>query len=218
MSNFGNKADEFVLATILIGPTTIIIAVIVIVGLVKACAGDDIDPMDNSINKMHEVVQHVRVADSEGNGFRVVYVTTNAVTTERLEEIRSRKPIKDAFEQLKHDAPLHWGGSLLDTDICDFALFARKYNVDPDIYIHNIFVYGAEKMNLYVQPNPNLPDCATWMNHGVEQGNQYLTDDDINYRIPAGEKIYRYWKCDVLRQFSDTDERFSHFTEKERLW
>ena len=218
MSNFWRKADEFVLATVLIGPTTIIIGIIVIVGLVKACVGSEIDPMDNSINTNREIVDHVRVLDSLGNGFRVVYATTNAVTQERLEEIRSREHIQAAFKRMKHDALINWKGSLFDADICDFALFARKYNVDDDIYIHNIFVCGIDKMNLYIQPNPNLPDCATWMNHGNQQGNQYLTDTDINYSIPAGEKIYRYWKCDILRQRSDTDERFSHFTEKERIW
>lgn len=216
--SFREKADDFVFMTIIIGPATCIILLVIVIGLIKSCAGSDIDPMDNSINKAKEFVEHVKVVDKEGNGFRVVYVTTNAVTEERLEEIRSRKPIQDSFRQLKHDAPLHWGGSLLDTDICDFTLFALKYNVDKDIQIHNIFVYGVDKMNLYVRPNPNMPGCAKWMNHGTEQGNQYLNSDDINYRIPSGEKIYRYWKCSYLYQRSDTDERFSHFLEKERLW
>lgn len=216
--SFRQKADDFVFLTIIIGPTTCIVLLIIIIGLAKGCAGDDIDPMDNSINKAKEVVTHLHVVDSTKNGFRVVYATTNAVTEERLEEIRSRKPILDAFERLQHDAPIHWGGSLMDADICDFALFARKYNVDKDIQIHNIFVEGVKKMELYIQPNPNLPDCAKWMNHGTKQGVQYLKADDINYRIPAGKKIYRYWKCNNLYQYSDTDERFSHFTEKERLW
>lgn len=216
--NIKEKADNFVFMTTIIGPKICIIILVIIIGLIKGCVGDDIDPLDNSINKSREFVEHLRVVDNEGNGFRVVYATTHAVTEKRLEEIQSRKPIQDAFKQLKHDAPLHWNGSLLDTDICDFALFALKYNVDKDIQIHNIFVHGVNKMNLYVQPNPDMPGHATWMNHGVEQGNQYLQADDINYRIPAGEKIYRYWKCDYLHQVSDTDERFSHFLEKERLW
>lgn len=216
--SLSQKADDFVFLTIIIGPTTCIILLVIIIGLIKGCVGDDIDPMDNSINKAREVVTHLHVVDSTHNGFRVVYATTKAVTAERLEEICSRKPILDAFKRLQHDAPVHWGGSLMDADICDFALFARKYNVDKDIEIHNIFVEGVEKMELYIQPNPNLPGSAKWMNHETKQGVQYLKADDINYRIPAGEKIYRYWKCYNLHEYSDTDERFSHFTEEERLW
>ena len=86
------------------------------------------------------------------------------------------------------------------------------------IKVHNIFVAGKEKMNFYVQPNPNLPNCATWMNFGTEQGNQYLNFHDINVYVPNGGKIYRYWKCRHLLQVSDNDERFSHFTEDERLF
>lgn len=216
--SLSQKADDFVFLTIIIGPTTCIILLVIIIGLIKGCVGDDIDPIDNSINKARKVVTHLHVVDSTHNGFRVVYVTTKAVTEERLEEIRSRKPILDAFKRLQYDAPVHWGGSLMDADICDFALFARKYNVDKDIEIHNIFVEGVEKMELYIQPNPNLSGCAKWMNHETKQGVQYLKADDINYRIPTGEKIYRYWKCYNLHEYSDTDERFSHFTEEERLW
>ena len=76
----------------------------------------------------------------------------------------------------------------------------------------------SQKMNLYVQPNPNLPNCATWMNFGTEQGNQYLNSHDINVCLQNGRRIYRYWKCRPLLQVSDTDERFSHFTEYERLF
>lgn len=218
MSNFWSKANDILLMTIIIRPTTTIIGLIIIIGLIKGCVGDDIDPMDNSINKAREVVTHLHVVDSTKNGFRVVYVTTNAVTEERLEEIRSRKTINDAFERLQHDAPLHWNGSLMDADICDFAIFALKYNVDKDITIHNIFIDGVEKMELYVQPNPNIPECATWMNFETKQGVQYINENDINFRIPAGEKIYRYWKASNLLEYSHTDERFSHFLKKDRLW
>ena len=104
------------------------------------------------------------------------------------------------------------------TDICDFALYAYRFPIDKDVRIHNIFVAGKEKMDFYVRNNPDLPGCATWMHHGTEQGNQYLNADDINHCIPNGRRIYRYWKCRYLLQTSDTDERFSHFTEEERLY
>lgn len=151
------------------------------------------------------------------NGFRVVYVTENAVTEKRFREIRSRQHIREGFERLKREAPEHFGGSLRDVDICEFALYARNFHIDDDIRIHNIFIAG-HRMKDYVQPNPNLPGCVTSMNYGTEQGNQYLNDQDINVYIPNGGRRYRYWKCGYLLQVSDTDERFSHFTEEERLY
>lgn len=122
------------------------------------------------------------------------------------------------FVRLKFEAPRYFGGSLLNTDICDFAMYAYRFPIDSDIQIHNIFVAGKQKMEMYVRPNPNLANCATWMDSGTEQGNQYLNFDDINVYIPNGRRIYRYWKCRPLLQVSDTDERFSHFTEDERLF
>ncbi len=217
MSNFGRKADEFVYVAAAIGPWAFIITIIVIVGLIKGCLPDKTDPMDNSINKAREILEHVMVRDSTDNGFRVVYATKNPVTDERYKEIRSRQHIRDGFERLKEEAPAHFGGSLLETDICDFALYAYRFHIDDDICIHNIFVAGVEKMGFYVQPNPSLENCVTRMNYGTEQGNQYLNEQDINIYIPNGGRRYRYWKCRFLLQVSDTDERFSHFTADEKL-
>ena len=73
-------------------------------------------------------------------------------------------------------------------------------------------------MEFYVRPNPDLENCATWMNYNTEQGNQYLDEQDVNLYIPNGGRHYRYWKCRYLLQLSETDERFSHFTEDERLF
>ena len=218
MSNFGRKADEFVYVAAAIGPWAFIITIIVIVGLIKGCLPDKTDPMDNSINKAREILEHVMVRDSTDNGFRVVYATKNPVTDERYKEIRSRQHIRDGFERLKEEAPAHFGGSLLETDICDFALYAYRFHIDDDICIHNIFVAGVEKMGFYVRPNPSLENCVTRMNYGTEQGNQYLNEQDINIYIPNGGRRYRYWKCRFLLQVSDTDERFSHFTADEKLY
>ena len=125
--------------------------------------------------------------------------------------MRTGRVFLEGFENLKRKAPEHFGGNLLETDICDFALYAYRFPIDKDVRIHNIFVAGKEKMDFYVRNNPDLPGCATWMHHGTEQGNQYLNADDINHCIPNGRRIYRYWKCRYLLQTSDTDERFSHF-------
>lgn len=218
MKEFWKKADELVFIVLAIGPWTILVTIIIIVAIFKACFTSAPDYLNESINKAVEIVQHVTVLDSTDNGFRITYVTALPVTNEKYTEIKTRQSIKDGFERLKMEAPIHFEGNLLEADICDFALYVYRFHIDDDIMIHNIFVAGKDKKNFYVQPNPNLPGCATWMHHGTEQGNQYLNSNDINYYIPNGGRIYRYWKCRFLLQTSDTDERFSHFTEDERLY
>lgn len=218
MKEFWKKADEFVFISSAIGPWTWLVTIVIIVAFFKICFTHGPDPINESINKSAEIVDHVMVLDSTKNGFRVTYATAEPVTNEKFIEIAARQEIKEGFERLKKEAPIHFGGNLLEADICDFALYAYRFHIDDDILIHNIFVAGKEKMDFYVRPNPNLPGCATWMHHGTEQGNQYLNSNDINYYIPNGGRIYRYWKCRFLLQSSDTDERFSHFTEEERLY
>lgn len=95
MSNFWRKADELVYIAAAIGPWAFIIGIVVIVGLVRGCLPDKVDPMDNSINKAREIIEYVMVRDSTGNGFRVVYVTKNPVTDKRYAEIRSRQHIRE---------------------------------------------------------------------------------------------------------------------------
>ena len=141
--------------------------------------------------------------------------SSGTITTETVNGIYG---FKDGFTILKYDAPRYFGGNLLNTDICDFALYAYRFPIDNDVRIHNIFVAGKEKMEFYVRPNPKLDNCATWMDFGTEQGTQYLNFHDINVYIPNGGRIYRYWKCRPLLQVSDNDEHFSHFTEDERLF
>ncbi len=218
MENFKKKADNAVFVAAAIGPWGIITALVVIIGLVKCCITKPPDRTKESINEFSDIVEHVMVIDSTQNGFRVVYATKNEVTTEEYKEICSRQSIKDGFKQLKIEAPRHFKGDLLNADICDFALYAYRYHIDDDICIHNIFATGKEKMNFYVQPNPKLENYASWMHFGTEQGNQYLNFEDINVYIPNGGRIYRYWKCRHLLQTSDTDERYSHFTEAERIY
>ena len=218
MKDIRQKADNAVFVASAIGPWGILMVIVGIVGLMKCCVTKPPDLTEESINKSGNIVEHVMVTDSTNNGFRVVYATTEPVTNEKYEEICTRPSIRDGFNRLKVEAPKQFDGSLLNTDICDFALYAYRFPIDNDVRIHNIFVAGKEKMEFYVRPNPKLANCATWMHFGTEQGNQYLNLHDINYCIPNGKKIYRYWKCNYLLQVSDTDERFSHFTEDERLY
>lgn len=194
------------------------IALIVLICLVKDCVGPKVDPMDNSYMTSFGIVDHVYVCDSTYNGFRVVYVTTKPVTDARLDEIRHRRNVKDGFARLQRDAPIYFGGSLLYTDIYDFAIFAKGIDIDSDIEIHNIFVMGKEKMDLYIGPNPKIENPAQWMNMGTEQGNQYLSHREIFSCSSGNHSIYRYWKCRSPYNISLTDERFSHFPEDERLY
>lgn len=75
------------------------------------------------------------------------------------------------FENLKRKAPEHFGGNLLETDICDFALYAYRFPIDKDVRIHNIFVAGKEKMDFYVRNNLTCPGalhgCTTVRNKGT---------------------------------------------------
>ncbi|MCC8199730.1 MAG: hypothetical protein LIP06_14505 [Tannerellaceae bacterium] len=197
----------------------LIIVIIIIIGIIRA-AMDDTDPLDRySRDAKREVVADVEVVDSRNNGFMIKYVTQSRVTEERLAEIKSRPHIKAGFKILKEDAVRHFNDDMLYTDIYDFALFVREYEIDKSIMIHNIFISGADKYQLYLAPNPNIPRSATWVNYRNYQGMQYITDRDI-YRpnITDSTKIYRYWECEGLNAFSYTDERFSHFSEDERIF
>lgn len=192
------------------------IVLIVVIGFSRSCVNKKEDPMDYSINVSREIVAQINVVDSTYNGFRVAYATVNNVTKERLTEIRSRDSIKDAFCRLQKEAPLYFG-SLLHTDIYDFGLFAKNYDICKDIAIHCIFVTGKEKVALYAQRNPNLKNSADWINPNVEQGVQWIKGSDIYYYIGKEHRTYRYWKCYSLYATSSIDERFSHFTENERI-
>lgn len=194
------------------------IGLIFMIGLIRSCSGPDVDPMDNSYMKDIGIVDHIYVVDSTRNGFRAVYTTVKPVTDARLQEIRKRKKIRAVFAQLQYDAPIYFGGSLLYTDIYDFAVFAKQYDVGPDVKLHNIFVTGYEKMNLYIGPNPGIENSARWMNPGTEQGNQYLGSREVFRCSTDTLLIYRYWKCRAPYDISLTDERFSHFSEDERLY
>jgi hypothetical protein len=189
-----------------------------VIGIVKNCAGNGIDPIDDDIMSCRKIVKHLDVLDTTHNGFRVVYTTKNNVTEARLEEIQNHPHIRKAFKRLQTETPLHFGGSLLDTDIYDFANFAVKHDPDADVEMHNIFVAGHAKSSLYIGKNPDIDNPAMYFDSRTEQGIQYLSRDDIYHRRRKDLRIYRYWKCNSLNQTSKTDERFSHFSEDERIW
>lgn len=213
------KESDYWAATLLSISTPLFILLIVIIGIFKECT-DDTDPLDYyDGNAKQEYVEFLKIHDSNCNGFRVTYSTVNAVTKERLAEIQSRKHIIEAFKRLEKDAVSYFKDNMLYTDIYDFADFAKKYDVDKDIQIHCIFIDGVEKCNLYIGENKKWlkEKSATWFNVNTEQGTQWINRDDI-YRNKGSKKTYRYWKCtNPLCGTSETDERFSHFSEDERI-
>ena len=192
------------------------IGFIAFIGIIVTCT-DNTNPLDNSINKQIEYVKQLEVLDKNGNGYRVTYVTIDAVTKSRLKEIQSRPHILTAFLRLQRETPVHFGGSLLDTDIHEFARFARQYDCDNQIKIHCIFVHGLEKMNHYIGSNPKIANSAKWFNVNTEQGNQWINRNDVYGSTEGKANYYRYWKCQVPYCISETDEHYSHFSEDSRL-
>lgn len=218
MSKFIEKAGDVIAVGSALGCGTCLTVLIIIIGVIKGCVSEDPDPMDNSINKSQELVELLEVVDSTGNGFRVHYATSYAVTTERYDEICSRQKLKDAFKRIKQEAPQYFGGSLLETDIYDFAAYVKKRDTLPDVHIDCIFVTGPQKEAFYAQPNPNLPDGETRIDPRTEQGLQWIKRYDIYTCMDKGKRIYRYWKCPGIREISSTDERFTHYREAEKVY
>ena len=196
---------------------TILIVVVILFGLVKPLFEPHEDPLDVGIDKTRRLVTEARVTDSHNNGFRVVYTTSHDVTPARVAEIRSRRHIIDSIAKLKVEAPRHFG-DMLHTDIWEFTEFALRYDSDLEVLIHNVFVHGREKLNLYVGPNPAIENPAKWISSKTLQGALYITSEDILRHRSDSTKVYRYWSCRMPWQWSDTDEHFSHFSEDERLY
>ncbi len=196
----------------------IFILSIIIIGIAKDCFSPEPNPLDNSVNTNREIVEHVIVADSSQNGFRVVFATINNVTKERLEEIQTHPTIRNTFENLSKEAPAFFNHNMKETDIYDFAEFTVRYDTIPDIELHNIFIHGKDKTDMYAHPNPKIENSATWINPCTEQGVLFIGRNDIYYHRRKKERIYRYWKCYGVHATSLTDEHYSHFSEDERLW
>lgn len=213
-----NKLVEFInkgcLLVGLLGGTTSLIILIVIIGIFKECIGPKEDPMDVSIMKQRECYDRRYLTDSTGVGFELVWYTTKPVTPKRLDEIQTRDTIRKAQKKLIEQAPVHFNHNFFHTDIHDFAGYARKFDVDPDVRLVNLFVYGEALERQYLQPNPDLPDACTKYNSTTQQGILYLEESDIYPYNPDAGPTYRYWKC---WRTSTTDERYTHFTNREYI-
>lgn len=198
----------------LIGGTTTMVILIVIIGLFKSCFGEKIDPMDDTYMKEREMYSRHAVYDSTSVGFDFLWYTTNPVSKERANEIRSRPHIRASQKEFLATVTDHFNHDFFNTDIYDVAEYAKKFDVDPDVRLVNIFVTGRRLTDQYLRPNPDLPSGGcTEPYHSTDQGVLYLKECDIYITNPEIGRTYRYWMC---RQTSSTDERYTHFTESER--
>lgn len=198
-----------------IAPAIGLIAIL-LVALIKPAFEPYVDPLDVGLDREHKVIAEAIVVDSCNNGFRAIYVTVNEVTAARYWEIVSRSHIEDSLSHLKRDAALHFG-NMLYTDIYDFTAFALPYHPDPDLSLHNVFVFGAEKTNLYIGPNPKIRNPAKWIDYRTRQGILYIGRKEILHCTSDSARVYRYWQCRIPHKQSDYDEYFSHFSEDDRL-
>ncbi len=195
---------------------TLFVIVVILIGVVRPLFLPKEDPLDVGVDKAERLIAQINVTDNSLNGFRVVYATTEGVTEARASEIRSRPHIGDSLERLKLEAPRHFG-DMLHTDIWEFTEYALMFGPDPDVAIHNVFVYGREKTNLYVGPNPAIENPAKWINPNNLQGVLYIKRKDILRHTSDSKRVYRYWRCRMPYDLSDTDEHWSHFPEDERI-
>lgn len=211
---------ENVVYVVLLIAKPLFFILLVMIGLMKDCC-DDTDPLDrgDSMAK-YGIGFHSSVNDSIGCGFRIVYATNRPVTPERLEEIKSRKHIQENFDKMSEDVLKHFNNSLLYVDIYDFTNIAKRYVLDEDLVMDQVFINGKEKYDLYVGENEWFGEkSAKWISMGTLQGIQWINRDDIRREDTGDNRIYRYWKCTYsLTRQSKTDERFSHFSEDERIW
>lgn len=198
----------------LIGGTTSLIILIVIIGLCKSCFGEKIDPMDDTYMKQREMYSRHAVYDSTSVGFDFLWYTTNAVSKARADEIQSRKHIREAQREFVETVADHFKHNFFNTDIYDIAEYAKKFDVDPDVRLVNVFVIGQRLEDQYLRSNPDLPDGGcTEPYYGTDQGVLYIKEIDIYPPSVDSLRTYRYWDCP---RTSSTDERYTHFTETER--
>ncbi len=171
--------------------------------------------IDNSYMVQRYQYDRAYIRDSTGNGYELVWYTTNQVTDKRYEEIRSRQHLRDSYSRLKREAADHFGHDLINTDIYDFAKYAKTFDIDSaDVRLVNIFVYGKEYENLYRQPHPDFPDGVHYMDELDDLGELYIKENDLYpYNFSAMHR-YRYWGCEVS---SLSDERYTHITRLDRL-
>lgn len=207
--------DEKIIRWIVLAKLSPVLFVILIVfiGIVKECATEE--PDIERQNACREWVTDTYIVDAGYNGFRIRYFTAEKVTKKELGDITVADSIWQFEEQMQQDA-LDRFDDMLHLDIYEFALFAKNYG-HKDITMECIFVSGLEKRNLYIGPNPKIKNSAKWIDPNTNQGLQWINHNDIYFYDGKGPKTYRYYRCPYPYDTSATDERFSHFSEDQRV-
>lgn len=212
MNKFWNIADKGCSVVLLLGGTTSFLILIAVIGLFRSCMGYDEIDIDNSYMVRRYMFRRTCVLDSVGNGYELLWYTTKHVTERRIEEIKTRQHIYDSYKKLEAEAADHFNHDMINTDIYDFVEWAKKYDIDSDVRLVNIWVCGRDYKELYRQPNSKFPEVHTPF--VPDMGILYLEEFDVYPYNPDFRRTYHYWKCDVT---SLTDERFNHVTERDYL-
>ena len=213
MSNLLKKGDRAVEGIILIGCMPSFIVLILIIALSRSCMGYGEIDIDNSYMVRRHMHSRAYVTDSTGNGYELLWYTTNAVTDKRYKEIMSRKHIRNSYKQLKENAAAHFDHNLMNTDIYDFVKYAKTFDVDSmDVRLVNIWAYGADYEKLYRRPHKDYPNGWELLDDN-DFGVLYLEENDVNNRNNSTLQRYRYWGCYAT---SSTDERYTHITKADR--
>lgn len=189
------------------------IILIIFIGIVKG--GITEEPDIERQNARQESIKDVYIVDAGYNGFRIRYGTAEKVTKTEWGNILVADSIWQFEEQMQQDALVQFD-DMLQLDIYEFALFAKNYG-HKDITMEYIFVAGPEKTDLYIGPNPKIKNSARWMDLNTNQGLQWINHNDIYFYDGKGPKTYRYYKCPYPFDTSTADERFSHFSEDQRV-
>ncbi|MFR9529533.1 MAG: hypothetical protein SNF93_07505 [Rikenellaceae bacterium] len=214
MNKFLKTADTFVGGVLLVGCMPSFFILIAIVGIFRSCMGCDEIDIDNSIMVQRYMYDRADIRDSTGNGYELLWFTTNAVTDKRYEEIKSRQHLRKSYDSLKRSAADHFRHDLISTDIYDFAKYAKQFDIDSaDVRLVNIFVCGKEYEALYRQPHPDYPDGTHYMDSHHDLGELYITENDIYPYNPDVGRTYRYWGCEAKTK---ADERHTHITKWDR--
>lgn len=208
-NSFLEIADKGCGVVLLVGGTTSFLILIAVIALFRSCMG-----LDTDTNYMVQRYQFERayIEDSIGNGYELLFYTTNHVTKEQYEEIMTRQHIRDSYKRLAAEAGDHFNHKLIETDIYDFVEYAKQFDIDPDVRLVNIWVYGSEYKQCYRQPNNAFPEVQTPFAHDI--GILFLKEYDVYPYNPEAGRTYRYWNCEAT---SSSDERFNHVTERDYL-
>ena len=214
MSSLLEKGDRTVEGVLLIGCMPCFIVFVLIIAMFRSCMGYGKIDIDNSTMCRREMYDRAVIKDSTGNGYELLWYTTNPVSERRYEEIKSRIHLDESYKKLKEEAAAHFNNDLINTDIYDFVKYAKTFDIDStDVRLVNVFIYGIEFEKLSQRPHKNYPDGWEMLDDD-DFGVLYLEEFDVYKRNNSALPCYRYWGCYATSLY---DERYTHITKSDRL-